>query len=184
MTSKLQQIQNELGRLKLDDSLLFLNHLLGVTRGYTTDPHLASKLLEEPTIAIPHIVHFLAKQLLLHASNLGVRAMTWEQFLRLRGMCIELDDPIQDDPNWKHADPTGFLERLFSQQIRAQDRNLIQKYGLGLGLFRDSGVVEWPKRYDLRAEVESELGITIEKFMSMGHAALALRSASLTSFMA
>ncbi|MHC4400749.1 MAG: hypothetical protein ACYTG0_13820 [Planctomycetota bacterium] len=92
-------------------------------------------------------------------------------------MCIELDDPIQHDPNWKHADPTTFFVRVFAQQLTPQRRNMLQKYGLALGLFRDVGVVEWPSRYNLRAEIEAELEIPIEHFMGMGHVTFALRTA-------
>ncbi len=172
------QIQDEVSALKLDDSLLFLNHLLGVSRGYTTDPDLGPVLSQKPSPVFPHIVHLLAKQLLLHASNLGSHTMTWEQFQRLSQLVIELDDPIQHDPNWKHADSTGFFERLLSHQITPQNRRMIQKYGLALGLFRDAGVVEWPQRYDLKGNIESEIGLPLEQFMAMGHVAFALRTAS------
>jgi len=152
MTDVLRQIREAVGRLKLDDSLLFLNHLLGLARRYTTDPVLGPVVSKASPPVFPHIVHFLAKQLLLHASNLGARPMTWDQFQRFSSLCIELDDPIQHDPNWKHADPTPFFVRVFAQQLSPQRRNMLQKYGLALGLFRDVGVVEWPRRYDLRAD--------------------------------
>lgn len=177
MDIKLRKIQDELISLKLDDSLLFLNHLLGVSRGFTTDTVLGSFIDEADPPILPHIIHFLAKQLLINASNLGVRTMNWEEFRRLSETCIELDDPIQHDPNWKQADPSGFLERMMAQQITPQRRNLIQKYGLALGLFRDVGHVDWPKSYDLRSDIESELQIPLEQFMGMGHVTFALRTA-------
>lgn len=177
MNDRLRQIQDELSSLKLDDSLRFLNHLLGVARGFTSDPVLGPTISKAHPPVLPHIVHFLAKQLLLHASNLGAYTLNWDHFRRLSGMCIELDDPIQHDPNWKHADPSGVFERMLSQQITSQRRRLIQKYGLALGLFRDVGVIEWPKRYDLRADIETELGIPLEQFMAMGHVTFSLRTA-------
>jgi len=173
----LQDIQNELSTFKLDDSLLFLNHLLGVTRGYTADPVLKPLIDAASPPVLPHIVHFLAKQLLLHASNFGVRNMNWGNFCHLSSMCINLDDPTQHDPNWKHADPSGFLERLFHQQIGPQQRNPVQKFGLALGLFRDAGPIDWPKPYNLRAELESELQVTLDQFMGMGFITFALRAA-------
>lgn len=177
MDDKLREIQDELASLKLDDSLLFLNHLLGVARGFTTDPVLGPVINKAYPPVLPHVIHFLAKQLLLHASNLGVGTMNWGRFRCLSGMCVNLDDPIQHDPNWKHADPSGFFERMLAQQITPQRRNLIQKYGLALGLFRDVGPVDWPKPYDVRADMEAELRIPLEQFMGMGHVTFALRTA-------
>lgn len=177
MEKTLQGLQDELSSFKLDDSLLFLNHLLGVSRGFTTDPVLGPVIDKAHPPVLPHLIHFLAKHLLLHASNLGVRTMNWDDFCRLRAMCVDLDDPIQHDPNWKHADPSGFFERILTQQIAPQRRNLIQKYGLALGLFRDVGPVDWPQPYDLRSDIESELQIPLEQFMGMGHVTFALRTA-------
>jgi hypothetical protein len=68
---------------------------------------------------------------------------------------------------------------MLSQQLPSQRRNMIQKYGLALGLFRDAGKVEWPLAYDLRADIEKELGISIERFMQMGLLCCALSQASL-----
>ena len=174
--TKLSQLTAELSGLKLDDSLLFLNHVLGVSRGFTTDPIL-ERLLADSRPPLSHFIHLMAKLLLLHASDLGSRAMDWNDFQRLTNQCITLDDPIQHDPNWKHSDPTGFFERILSQQIGPQQRNLIQKYGLALGLFRDVGIVEWPQPYDLRSDIESALQMPIEHFMGMGYISFALRTA-------
>lgn len=176
---QLQQIRAETSRLKLDDSLLFLNHVLGVRRGFTSDPELEPLIRDAHPPVLPHIVHFLTKQLLLNASDLGTTTLGWYQFQHLMGLCIDLDDPIQHDPTWKHADPSGFFERLLSQQINPQNRNILQKYGLALGLFRDVGTIEWPKGYDLRSEIEDELGMAVDSFMQLGQIALSLRTASL-----
>ena len=56
---------------------------------------------------------------------------------------------------------------------------MLQKYGLALGLFRDAGPVHWPVAYDLKDDIERELGTPVERFMAMGHLAYALRRASL-----
>jgi len=177
MDIKLRDIQEYLSTFKLDQSLLFLNHMLGVSRGFTADPLLGPVIEEAHPPVLPHVIHFLAKQLLLHASNLGVHRMNWEAFRRLSGMCIDLGDPIQLDPEWQHADPSGFIERMLAQQVAPRRGNPIQKYGLALGLFRDVGSVDWPKPYDLRADMESELRIPLEQFMGMGHVTFALRAA-------
>lgn len=180
---KFQMIETAVRTLKLDDSLLFLNHLLGVSRGFTTDPalqELMKKTKEEKNrpLVLPHVVHFIARQLLLHASNLGLSTLTLEQFNLLTSICIDLDDPIQHDPNWKNSDPSGYFERLLSHQLVPQMQNTVQKYGLALGLFRDVGITEWPHNYDLRTEIETELGMSVETFMAMGFVTSALRTAS------
>lgn len=179
MYGQLRQIASSVSRLKLDDSLLFLNHVLGVSRGFTTDSKLEHLIKDAHPPVLPHVVHFLAKQLLLHASDLGTMSLGWEDFQQLTNLCIGLDDPIQHDPDWKHADPSGFFERLLAQQIGPQNRNVIQKYGLALGLFRDVGIVSWPKSYDLRTDIETELGMPVGQFMALGQVALSLRTANL-----
>jgi hypothetical protein len=176
---KLREIQEELSKLKLDDSLLFLNHLLGVARGERQDPALERHLRSRKAQAPAFVVHFLAKQLLLHGSNLGVRPLDGPRFIRLQDLYFQLDDPILHDPGWKTADPTGFFERMLTQQLPSQRRNMLQRYGLALGLFRDAGTVGWPLVYDMRADIEGELGMPLEHFMAMGHLCCALCRASL-----
>ncbi len=179
MSSALERIQAEIRLLKLDDSLLFLNHILAVARGERQDPVLEQHVGSRKARAPAFVVHFLAKQILLHASNLGVYPLDGPRFIRLQDLYFKLDDPIVHDPTWKDADPTGFFERLLAQQLPSQRRNMIQKYGLALGLFRDAGPVRWPVAYDLKDDIERELGTPIEQFMAMGHLAYALRRASL-----
>lgn len=166
---KLATLQNEVARFKLDDSLLFLNHLLAVARGERKDPALEHHIRSRKANAPAFVVHFLAKQLLLVGSNLSVRVLGGPEFIRLQDMFFGLDDPIVHDPKWKDADPTGFFERLLTQQLPSQRRNMLQSYGLALGLYRDAGVVEWPMNYDMRADIEGELGMPVERFMAMGH---------------
>jgi hypothetical protein len=130
MNNSLEEIQDTLRALKLDDSLLALNHFLAVSNRITSDPSLELKINGLKFRPPAYIVHFLAKQLLLHASNLGTRTLEWDQFLRLIDLCISLDDPIQHDPDWKSADPTGFFERIMAQQFPAQAIKPVQRYGL------------------------------------------------------
>jgi hypothetical protein len=172
--SKLKNIENYLSQFKLDDSLLFINHLLGVARGFSSDDALLWKIKESSLPVLPHNAHFISKLLLLNASNLGRTPMGWEQFLHAQRLCVELDDPISQDPNWSKCDPSGFLERLLSQQIGPQNRVLPQKYGLALRLFRDIGTVEHPQRFDMKRELESTLGISVEQFIGLGHTTFAL----------
>lgn len=177
MVDALGQIQHEVGLLKLDDSLLFLNHLLAVVRKQESDPQL-EKCFSDRNAPFPaFVVHFIAKQILLRASNFGRYPLSLPRFQRLLDLYFELDDPIVGDPNWKHSDPTGCFVRMLAQQMPSQHRNMIQKYGLALGLFRDAGPITWPFNYDLREDIEGTLGITIEQFMTMGFLCLALRTA-------
>lgn len=178
-SSPIVRLLDELASLRLDDSLLFLNHLLAVARGQKNDPTLEGQIRTRKAGVPAILVHFLAKQLLLCASNLGPYPLNWPRYERLLDLYFQLEDPIAHDPTWPTADPTGLFERLLGQQIPAQHRNLIQKYGLGLALFRDAGSVEWPISYDLKANVEGDLGIPIEQFMAMGHLCYALPTASI-----
>jgi hypothetical protein len=172
-------MQAEIRLLKLDDSLLFLNHVLAVALGERKDPVLEQHVRSRKAKAPAFVVRFLAKQILLHGSNLGIYPLDGPRFIRLQDLYFQLDDPIVHDPTWKDADPTGFFERLLAQQLPAQRRNILQKYGLALALFRDTGPVHWPVAYDLKDDIERELGTTIEQFMAMGHLAYALRRATL-----
>ena len=179
MSTTLSDITKQLSHLKLDDSLLYLNHILNVSRGYSSDPFLEPKLVNEKRPAVlPHVVHFIAKQLLLNASNLGTRTLDWDDFQRLSQMHIHLEDPISSDPNWKTGNPDHFFARALAQQLPAQARNHLQKYGLALGLFRDVGTVNFPEPFDLKSAVESEIEMPIETFMSMGQTLLALKAAN------
>src|SRR5438477_525151 len=107
MSSVLEQMQAEICQLTLDDSLLFLNHLLAVARRERQDPALDQHVRSRKGQAPAFVVHFLAKQILLHSSNLGIYPLNGPRFLRLYDLYFQLDDPIQHDPNWKNADPTG-----------------------------------------------------------------------------
>ena len=94
------------------------------------------------------MVHFLAKQILLHASNLGIYPLDGPRFIRLQDLYFQLDDPIAHDPTWKDADPTGFFERLLAQQLPSQRRNVLQKYGLALALLFAKAMEDaspWPR---------------------------------------
>jgi hypothetical protein len=180
MSTTLERLRDELSVLKLDDSLLFLNRLLAAARADTPDPTLEPVLRARNARAPAFVVHFLAKHLLLNASNLGPYPLDGRRFLRLMDLYFRLDDPISSDPDWPTADPTGFFERMLAQQIPPQRRDLLQHYGLGLGLFRDVGVVRTPTHpYGLRADIEGALGMSVETFMAMGFLCSGLQRASL-----
>jgi hypothetical protein len=177
MQSTIEMIETAAGQLKQDDSLLFLNHILAVRRGFVRDHNLEANLAtlsEDRPLA--YVVHFIAKQLLMHASIVGRYVLTWPKFIELMNMVTALKDPCEDDPDWKHSDPTAFFERISAQQLTSQDRKMIQKYGLALGLFRDVGIVDG---FDLRKEIENTLGMSIEEFMSLGFVCGGLRCANL-----
>ena len=169
MQPTMTTIEDEIRKLKRDESLLFLNHVLSVSRGHTNDPQLATELAKLRSRPLGHVIHFLSKQLLLHSSIVGRFVLDWPRFIHLMNMQTALEDAIQHDPKWKHANPAGLLERLLAQQLPSQDRKIVQKYGLGLGLFRDVGPITWPKRYDLPNAIETELGMSVERFMAIGN---------------
>ena len=68
MASALEEIQKVIRTLKLDDSLLFLNHLFAVARGERQDPVVDQVVRSRKAKAPAFVVHFLAKHLLLHGS--------------------------------------------------------------------------------------------------------------------
>jgi hypothetical protein len=171
-----REIQDQLANYKLDHALLFLNYALGVSRESDSPGSSKSDRQSKPSVW-PHIVHWLAKQLLMHASELGTTMMDWAEYQRLTNLFINLDDPITNNPDWRHANPDEFFARTLSQQIAAQERNLLQKYGIAIGLFQDIGIVQAPDAFDLREEVERELELSIETFMAMGFLTYGLQHA-------
>lgn len=166
---KLQAIREQIGRLALESALLLMNRVLEDARSTPQTP-------ADEGFVPPHAVHFLTKELLIHGNAQGLLQLDPSGLKGLISTAIQIDDPIQYDPDWKHANPLGFLERLLAQQIPAQNHILLQKIGLALGLYRDVGVVEYPVRFDLRAEIESALGLSVQAFMQMGFVVSALRS--------
>lgn len=168
-TTPLDRLRREIRSLRLDDALLFLNRLLAAGRNVNSDRALEPVLRARPGRAPAFVVHFVAKQLLLEASNFGVNELDGPRFLRLMDRYFELEDPICGDPAWRDADPSGFFERYLAQQIAPQRRDFIQRIGLGLGLFRDTGPVRAKNEtYDIRADLENDLGMSIEDFMVLG----------------
>ena len=168
MSSPLNEVTKILSHFKLDDSLLFLNHVLGVSRGYSHDSELKRKIKEADQPVLPYVIHLLAKHLVLNASNRGRRTLDWDDLQQLTLIYIHHEDPISNNPNWETGNPDHFFTRVLAQQLPAQERNHIQKYGLALGLFRDVGIVNCPDPYNLLDNIESEIGMPIETFMSMG----------------
>ena len=169
MATALERLQEMVSALHLDDSLLFLNRILAASRGEHRDPSLEPILSARNSRVPAFIVHFLAKQLLLNSSNLNICTLNGTGFLRLLDQYFQLDDPICGDPTWPTADPSGFFERMLAQQIPSQVKINLQPYGLALGLFRDVGIVQTSKGpYDIRTEIEHELGMRLEEFMALG----------------
>lgn len=177
MSRPFDEIRRLLQGVKLDDSLLFLTHLLAVIREEVSDPSLErwmSRLRNRPP---EFVVHFVAKWLLREASNLGPYPLDWHRYKRIQDLYFQLDDPIVHDPAWKDADPSGFFERMLSNQFPSQGRFKTRDIGLPLALFRDAGTPRKPGDYDLRADLEAELGMPIEEFIAMGYLCMAARFA-------
>jgi hypothetical protein len=175
MNNPFEQFRTQLRALKLDNSLLFLNHLLAVSRGESRDPALERDLQSLGYPVPVFVVHFVAKWLLREASDLGLYTLEWKGFRRLMDLAVAIDDPIVGDPAWKNANPTGFFERLFAQQLPPQRFTPLRDYGLALALFRDAGTPAHPGDYNLRSALEAELGMPIERFMATAHVCQAIR---------
>jgi hypothetical protein len=163
----IQEIQDRLAQHKLDHALLFLNYALASSRESATGTDWKPNPESAPTVW-PHVVHWIAKQLLMHASELGRRMMDWTEFQHLSNLVVNLDDPITKHPNWKQANPDEFFARTLSLQLAGQERNVLQKYGIAIGLFNDIGVVKTPDPFDIKGEIERELELPIDTFMAMG----------------
>ena len=172
MTATLSDIRGELQTLHVPSSLAFLNHVLAVSRSERKDPQLERHLgiLAHPLPVF--VCHFLAKQIILNSSPLGPYRLDWGLLRRLIGMCIDLEDPIVSNPEWKNADPSGFFERVLAQQIPPQNLKELREYGLALALFGDS-----ESDFDLRGECERELQMPLEKFLQFGFLCSAATSA-------
>ena len=169
METVLERLQHEISLLQLDQSLLALNRLLAASRDENSDPHLEPLLRARKSRAPAFVIHFLAKQLLLHSSNLGIHQFDGRRFHQLMDLYCQLNDPICTDPAWPTADPSGFFERMLAQQLPSQGGINLQPYGLALGMFRDVGCVSTSQgEYDIRHDIEAELGMSIEEFMQMG----------------
>ena len=104
MCESLQTLRQIITTLKLDDSLLYLNHVLSTLRGESPDEALRGAI--EDSEAVPaHIIHFLAKEVIIHSTNFGAKVLDWPLLHELLRLVLAFDDPIQHDPNWKNADP-------------------------------------------------------------------------------
>ncbi len=169
MKNALERIQSLVCGLKLDNSLLYLNHLLSVTRNETKDQYLESSIRKLKIQHIPEfVIYFVAKQLLLHASNLSPYIMDWKEFKHVMDLFFSLNDPIVGDPTWVDSDPTGFLERTLSQQFPLQNRVAIQEIGLALGLFRNNSSLRSSQGYNIKETLERIIGMSVEQFISVG----------------
>jgi hypothetical protein len=168
----LEQLRSELRLLNLPSALAFINHLLAVSRGDRRDPKLET-LLKTSEVPVPEFLcQFLAKHVILNSSIVGPLAMDFSKYRRLAGMYFDLEDPIISQPGWKSADPTAFFERFGGMQLPSQQLIPFREYGLALALFRDSGVCP-NSGFDIRAECERVLGMTVEQFMQFGFMCMA-----------
>jgi len=177
MGGPLDEIRRLLRTLKLDDSLLFLGHLLAVSREEVLDPGLerwVSRLKSRPP---DFVILFMAKLLILEANNFRSRVLDFHMYKKLQDLFFQLDDPISHDPDWVNAETTGFFERLLGNQIPLQSRFKTRDIGLPLALFRDAGTPRKPGDYDLKGELESELAMPIEEFIALGYLCRAVRFA-------
>ena len=153
---KIIAIIDQVSRLQLDSSLLFLNRLLAHSRGQAAS--------EQQFQIFPHHVHAIVKLVLHHSSSLGIEMLTSCKYEDICYKLIALGDPLTEDPEWVEADPTGALQRMWNQQIPAQTTNHFQKIGIALSLFRNS-VSNSPK---LRGMIEEVLEMPVDKFIAMG----------------
>lgn len=162
------EIQRELASLRLEDTLLHLNKLLATSRGRLVDPTLHEIVNSRESGVPAFVVHFLAKHLLLNASNLGPRHPDGQTYLRLHDAYFKLPDPILSDPNWKDSDPTGFLIRIIHSQLRSQRRNPLQMYGIAASLFGNIGSPSLIGGKTFHEHLDSILGMPVETFMRLG----------------
>lgn len=177
LNTTLNTLRHELQLLKLDESLLFLNHLLAGSRpefSQVRDEAL-QRALGSLSCALPaFVVHFLAKWLLLESSNLGPRCMCWDHFRRLWDLFFKIRDPSVAGPGWASADPSGFTARQFAFQIPCQIQVPEREFGLALGLFQadatgTAGSATASGLRDVRADLEKEIGMAIEDFMRLAY---------------
>jgi hypothetical protein len=169
VTAPLDEIRSVLQKADIDDSMIFLAHLLAVIRGEASDPLLEHRLSRYRSSPPEFFVRFLAKWLLIEAQEPGLYQLDWPRYKRLQDLFFQIDDPMVGDPDWVNAEPTGFFHRQFTLQLPAQERITTRHIGLALALFRDCGTPQISGEYDLKADLERELGVSIEQFMAMGH---------------
>lgn len=165
MHSAIAKIKETLEPLRQDESLLFLNHLLAVQKGYLQDDVTQSQLQCLRGRPIAHVVYFLAIKILYHSSIVGVPTLNFDTFLKLLMYVDEIPDPIQDDPQWKSANPTYFFERLLQQQMPSQQLGSLQKLGIFPHIYRHT-----PSGHtgSLQKVLENEIGMNLENFIKLG----------------
>ena len=178
MTGPLDYIRRTLQKAQIDDSMLYLAHLLSVIRGEISDPAIERRLSRLKTRPPEFLVHFIAKWLLLEAEEPSLYVIDWDRYKHLQDLYFQIDDPIVHDPAWIEAETSGFFERMYGHQIPIQERVTTRDIGLALALFRDCGTPKKLGEYDLKAELESELGVGIEYFIAMGSLAYCAKLAT------
>lgn len=173
MASRYDALVFAVSRMHRETWLLYLNYLLSIRRDTSFDPALVGE--RDAVFVPPHVVRFLAKLFICYGKDTDGYLPTWDWYRELRDIVIELDDPIVDDPTWKHADPTGFLVRIHNQQMPSQDTRRIQRLGLAARLFYDLPPLK--DGYSLRDASEAVLGMSIHDFMSIGLITSSLQAA-------
>ena len=171
MNTPFDHIRSTLKKSHVDSSMIYLAHLLAVLRGEATDRILERRFSRLRTYPPEFLVSFIAKWLLLEARHPSLYDLDWDRYKRLQDLYFQIDDPIQHDPEWVNAETSGFFERIFGHQIPAQERVTTRDIGLALALFCDCGTPRHVGEYDLKSDLETELGIPIERFVAMGYLA-------------
>ena len=164
----LTKIRSLLSNIQLEDALLFLNHLLGVVRKDRNDEELSRLISQAQIPPQPFIIHFIAKQLLLNASNFGIKKFDWATYQQMVNLYFELGDPIVEDPNWLQTDPTGFLERFLGAQMPSQRQNMMQEMGIAQAIFSDIASKTPNTEFHFSTHLRSSLGMDPEVFIKMG----------------
>lgn len=105
----MENLRRTLAQYKLDDSLLFINSVISVSRGELNDRRLARQISQLglgqnlPVFA----VHLIAKLLILEASNFGKKTIGWEELRR----AIHYEPGKQLHDGWRivmeHAEADG-----------------------------------------------------------------------------
>ena len=168
-------IINQVVSLNLGYGLKYLNHVLSVSRGFTNNPATRQAIASHPNFPVACAIRFAAKQMLLNCSPFAVAQMSFGRLESIFNAMINMYDPIEGLPTTERMSALAAIERIAQQQFPPQIRVPLQKFGLYLELFRDSEPVEG---FDLKAETEAYLGMSITEFASVGYACLAGRAVS------
>jgi hypothetical protein len=169
-----KNLAKPLRQMQVTQSLLFLNKVLAVSRGDINDPE-TSMMLSRIGEVPPFVVYLIVKYLMKYGRANTPTYLEWRNFPEVlhHAFTLAIADPISGSSDLQVL---GSLVRLTNQQLKRQIT--AQSYGLAIGLFQDLGPIAGPKPIDLRQEVEAALGMPIELFMRLGHAAHAAACAT------